>query len=246
MVLSRVQLLAGASNTGVPVLSGQVQGVLAGSGVVIDTTTGALSIDITSPVFDDFLRTNSPGAFNGYVWPASAGSVGQQLTLGPANTLVWSNSAGIPWTTKGQLIVGTGSSTDVLLNAGIDTSFLVADSSTGSGLAYTDSVKTAALLPAGNNTTERPASPVVGQVRYNTVDNEFEGYGGSPAAWGPLGGMPTGAGGDKIFYLNSQHVTADYTIPSAPLAKNALSAGPITIDPGVTVTVPVGQTWSIV
>jgi hypothetical protein len=55
--------------------------------------------------------------------------------------------------------------------------------------------------------------------------------------------MPTGGGSDKVFYLNDNQVTADYTIPSG---RNAMSAGPITVVPGVTVTVPPGQAWVIV
>jgi hypothetical protein len=55
--------------------------------------------------------------------------------------------------------------------------------------------------------------------------------------------MPTGGGTDKIFYENDQTITVDYTITSG---KNAMSAGPITIASGVTVTVPSGSTWTIV
>jgi hypothetical protein len=160
--------------------------------------------------------------------------------------LSWSEPDGIPWTAKGELVVGSGVRTDTLLSAGVNTSFLVADSGSASGLNYTNNITTAALLPVGNNTTQRPASPLVGQVRYNNVDHEFEGYGGSPATWSSFSQMPTGAGGDKIFYLNSQIVTANYTLPSNVPAKNAMSAGPITIATGVTVTIPVGQAWSIV
>ena len=46
-----------------------------------------------------------------------------------------------------------------------------------------------------------------------------------------------------VFYENNTNVTADYTITSG---KNAMSAGPITIDSGVTVTVPSGSTWTVV
>jgi len=53
----------------------------------------------------------------------------------------------------------------------------------------------------------------------------------------------TGAGGDAVFILNNLVVTADYTIPSD---KNAGTFGPITIDTGVTVTVPDTSVWSIV
>ena len=53
----------------------------------------------------------------------------------------------------------------------------------------------------------------------------------------------TGGGSDEIFYENGQTVTTDYTITNG---KNAMSAGPITIDSGVTVTVGAGETLTIV
>ena len=54
---------------------------------------------------------------------------------------------------------------------------------------------------------------------------------------------PTGGGTDKVFYLNQPTITTSYTIEAG---KNAMSAGPITIDSGVTVTVPDNSTWTIV
>ena len=53
----------------------------------------------------------------------------------------------------------------------------------------------------------------------------------------------TGGGNDEIFYENGQNVTTNYTITNG---KNAMSAGPITIDSGVTVTVGAGETWTVV
>jgi len=61
--------------------------------------------------------------------------------------------------------------------------------------------------------------------------------------WGQIGGGATGNGGNQVFVLNDQIVTASYTIPTG---KNASSAGPITIDTDVTVTVPTDSTWVIV
>ena len=55
--------------------------------------------------------------------------------------------------------------------------------------------------------------------------------------------MPTGGGSDKVFYLNDNQVNSDYTLPPG---RNAMSAGPITVVPSVTVTVPPGQAWTIV
>jgi hypothetical protein len=168
------------------------------------------------------------------------------LQTDASGNLIWNTDTdAIPWTAKGQLLVGTGVNTDTILNAGTDTAVLVANSGSTSGLAWSNSLTSAIQLPAGNN-GNYPPTPSVGMVRYNTANNEFEGYSGSPASWQALGGMPTGGGTDKIFYLNSQNVTTNYTLPTAPLAKNAMSAGPITINAGITVTVPAGQSWSVV
>ena len=53
----------------------------------------------------------------------------------------------------------------------------------------------------------------------------------------------TGGGTDKIFFENDITVSSDYTITTN---KNAITGGPVTINTGVTVTVPSGSTWTIV
>lgn len=95
------------------------------------------------------------------------------------------------------------------------------------------------LIPTGT-TAQRPVSPANGEIRYNTDYGQFEGYSGS--AWGQLGGGATGSGGDQIFVQNGQTVTTSYTIPTG---KNASTTGPITINSGVTVTVPSGSRWVV-
>ena len=60
--------------------------------------------------------------------------------------------------------------------------------------------------------------------------------------WAQIGGGATGAGGDQVFVENGVTVTANYTLSTN---KNAMSVGPITINSGVTVTVPSGQRWVI-
>lgn len=52
-----------------------------------------------------------------------------------------------------------------------------------------------------------------------------------------------GGGTNNVFYENDTNITDDYTITSG---KNAMSAGPITIDTGVTVTIPTGSTWTVI
>lgn len=109
------------------------------------------------------------------------------------------------------------------------TTTVVKDSSTGAG-----------QLPAGT-TAQRPVAPADGYVRYNTTTLSYEGY--KNGNWLPLGGGATGGGTNDVFYENSITVTTDYTITTN---KNAMSAGPITVANGVTVTVPNGSVWSVV
>ena len=57
----------------------------------------------------------------------------------------------------------------------------------------------------------------------------------------------TGGGSDKVIYENGTTITANYTIgTSFGATANAMSAGPITINAGVTVTIPAGSTYTVV
>jgi len=102
-------------------------------------------------------------------------------------------------------------------------------------VATTDAIR----IPVGT-TAQRPTA-ATGQIRYNSSNSQFEGYNGT--AWGQVGGGATGGGADAVFVENSQNVTVDYTITAN---KNAMSAGDITIDTGVTVTLPTDSRWVIV
>jgi hypothetical protein len=95
-------------------------------------------------------------------------------------------------------------------------------------------------LPVGT-TAQRPISPNSGYVRFNTDTGQYEGYNGS--VWSSIGGGATGGGGDQVFLENGQVVTTSYTLTAS---KNAVSAGPVTINSGATVTVPSGAAWVIV
>lgn len=53
----------------------------------------------------------------------------------------------------------------------------------------------------------------------------------------------TGGAGNPVFYENDLLVTANYTITTG---KNAMTAGPITINAGIIVNIPAGSMWSIV
>ena len=76
-------------------------------------------------------------------------------------------------------------------------------------------------------------------IRYNTQNQQFEGY---ATAWGGFGGA-SGNSGNAVFYENDTNVSSSYTITTG---KNAMSAGPITLDASVIVTIPAGSTWTVV
>jgi hypothetical protein len=56
------------------------------------------------------------------------------------------------------------------------------------------------------------------------------------------GGGATGAGGDAVFVENELIVTTDYTLSTN---KSAMSVGPVTVNSGVSVTIPSGYTWVV-
>lgn len=96
----------------------------------------------------------------------------------------------------------------------------------------------AAALPAGT-VAQRPTG-INGLIRYNSDFDQFEGF--KSGSWSGLGGA-TGGAGNPAFYENDTAIIVGYTISTG---KNAMSAGPISINDGVTVTIPDGSTWTVV
>lgn len=60
----------------------------------------------------------------------------------------------------------------------------------------------------------------------------------------PISGFgAVGGGSDHVFFENDITITTNYTITTN---KNAMTAGPVTIQNGVIVTIPSGSVWTIV
>jgi hypothetical protein len=98
-----------------------------------------------------------------------------------------------------------------------------------------------AVMPTGT-TAQRDGSPATGYLRFNSTDTSFEGYDGS--AWGAIGGGggASGGGTDAVFYENGKVITTSYSITAD---TNAMSTGPLTVNSGVSVTVPSGSRWVV-
>lgn len=105
-----------------------------------------------------------------------------------------------------------------------------------------------------NNCTDQSSVYIRGGTSSShTTGVEIEASGSALVAWDSTisdfikiaggGGGAAGGGSDQIFFENDQTVTTSYTIPNG---KNAGTFGPISIDSGVTVTVPSGSIWTVV
>lgn len=75
-----------------------------------------------------------------------------------------------------------------------------------------------------------------------------EGYvltsnGTSAPSWVKATAGATGGGDDKAFWENDQIIASNYTITAS---KNAGTFGPVTINSGITVTIPDTSNWTIV
>jgi hypothetical protein len=93
-------------------------------------------------------------------------------------------------------------------------------------------------LPAGT-TAQRPTGGLllVGNTRYNSTIGQYEAYTGSE--WGDISVRIM----EGVVHTNRQTVSANYTLPNS---GGLMSVGPITINAGVSVTVPAGQRWLVI
>jgi hypothetical protein len=105
-----------------------------------------------------------------------------------------------------------------------------------------------------NNCTDQSSVYIRGGTSSSyTTGVEIEALGSALVAWDSTandfvkiaggGGGAAGTGANQIFFQNDQTVTGSYTIPTG---KNAGTFGPVTVNSGVTVTVPSGSVWTVV
>tara|TARA_B100000927_G_scaffold242431_1_gene204157 strand:- start:836 stop:1252 length:417 start_codon:yes stop_codon:yes gene_type:complete len=105
-------------------------------------------------------------------------------------------------------------------------------------------------LPAGTQ-AQRPTGVSVGTLRFNSDLDSAEIYkaddGTGSAGWAPVAGGGPSLGTDSIIRTNANTIAENISVgPSAGSEfANGMSAGPITINSGFTVTVESGGAWSV-
>ncbi len=105
-------------------------------------------------------------------------------------------------------------------------------------------------LPAGTQ-AQRPTGVSVGTLRFNSDLDSAEIYkaddGTGSAGWAPVAGGGPSLGTDSIIRTNANTIAENISVgPSAGAEfANGMSAGPITINSGFTVTVESGGAWSV-
>jgi hypothetical protein len=88
-----------------------------------------------------------------------------------------------------------------------------------------------------------PSAGTVGTTELNaTGTKSATTYLSGANTWTEPAGGATGAGGDKVFMENELVVTTNYELSAN---KSAVSVGPVTINTGISVTVPTGHTWVV-
>lgn len=88
------------------------------------------------------------------------------------------------------------------------------------------------------------ATGATGATGYDVIANNGSGWNVvSGAVITGVSDQPKGGGANRVFFENDIIVTDNYTITTN---KNALTAGPITVASGISVTVPAGSVWTVV
>lgn len=150
------------------------------------------------------------------------------------NNFIWDAAKGV-WKSKN--IAGTVASVSATVPTSANNGDMWFNSTTGVTYVYyndgtssqwVETVTTAALM----NSIDDALDVVI----TSPSDGNLLKYDGATSKW-------INSSDTSVVQLNKQTISTNYTMPSG---YNGVSAGPITIANGITVTIPDGSAWSVV
>jgi len=146
-----------------------------------------------------------------------------------------------PVTTKGDLIVGNGTD-NVRQAVGANTFVLTADSAEATGIKWAAS-SGSGLTISNDTTTSTNLYPTFANATSGTMSTIYTGN--AKLLYKPSTGELTSSHviASNGIFVNSQTISTSYTVPSG---SSGMSAGVISIDSGVTVTILSGSRWVVV
>lgn len=217
--------------TGVTTLTGVVYGngtanMTAATGAQIATAIGANAVTNAT----NATTATNIAAGTAYQVPYQSGPGATTFVAAPstAGTVLGWNGTALGWvaapaaTSAANLAGGAASQIPYQTAAGA-TSF-IANGTTGQVLT--------------SNGTAVPTWTTIDALPSQTGNaGKFLTTDGTNASW-----AASGASAEGVIWENTTVISTDYTLSTN---KNGLSVGPITIDPGVSVTVPSGQRWVV-
>lgn len=202
-----------------------------GETFVANTFEGALTGDVTGNV-----TGNVTGDVTGNADTATALATSRNFSLTGDVT-----ATAVGFDGSGNVALSTSIAAGSIVNADINASAAIVDTKLAT-IATAGKVSNSATTATDANTASAiVARDASGNFTAGVITATS--YSGSGANLTGIAAKATGGGSDEIFWENGQTVTTDYTISTN---KNAMTAGDITINSGVTVTVPSGSTWTVI
>ena len=246
--------VATATSTPAITLTTSITGVLKGNATAISAATAGTDYSLgTSALATGIVKSTTT---TGALTIAVAGDFPtlNQTTTGSAATLT------TPRAIYGNNFDGSAALTQIIASTygGTGNGFSKFSGAATTEKTYTLPNATTTILTTNSAVTEvqggtNQTTYTTGDLLYASAANTLSklsagtvncvltsGGAGVAPSWAVRGA--TGAGGDTVFQENSVVVTTNYTLTTA---KNASSVGPITINGGITVTVPSGARWVI-
>lgn len=229
-------------------LTGDVTGT--GNSTLTDLGNGTISLSTSIANLSVNLTSDVSGTL-----PVLNGGTGTTTSTGTGNNVLSTSPVFSTNINTDSATFSIANTTATTLNIGGAAETINIGSSTGNTFFNgTNGIK----LPAGN-TAQRPGTPSVGHIRYNTEISSFEGF-GPGSAWGSLGGVKDvdgdtyiipeiSAGSDEDtlkFYnggINTANISttsASFNIPISSSTFNSTGTGAIKVSVGTTAQRPSG------